>query len=73
MEELKDNFTFCLFTGWILFVAEIITVAVMFTDSKSNLSCYRGGDVHCGKCGTCVERKEAFRDAGIKDLTKYNE
>lgn len=40
MEELKDNFTFCLFTGWILFVAEIITVAVMFSDSTSKLYKY---------------------------------
>lgn len=36
-------------------------------------SCYRGGDKHCGKCGTCVERKEALRDAGIQDPTEYEE
>lgn len=36
-------------------------------------SCYKGADIHCGKCGTCVERKEAFRDAGVKDPTKYAE
>jgi 7-cyano-7-deazaguanine synthase len=34
-------------------------------------SCYKGGDVHCGKCGTCVERKEAFQLAGITDPTEY--
>ena len=34
-------------------------------------SCYKGGDVHCGTCGTCVERKEALREAGITDNTKY--
>lgn len=34
-------------------------------------SCYKGGDLHCGKCGTCVERKEAFRLAGIQDPTRY--
>lgn len=34
-------------------------------------SCYKGGKVHCGKCGTCVERREAFRLAGIKDPTIY--
>lgn len=34
-------------------------------------SCYEGGDVHCGKCGTCVERREAFDDAGINDPTAY--
>lgn len=36
-------------------------------------SCYKGGDRHCGRCGTCVERKEALRDAGIEDLTEYDE
>lgn len=34
-------------------------------------SCYRGGDVHCGTCGTCVERREAFELAGVADPTIY--
>ena len=34
-------------------------------------SCYKGGDVHCGKCGTCVERKEAFVLANVLDPTEY--
>ena len=34
-------------------------------------SCYVGGDRHCGKCGTCVERKEAFVRAGVTDPTPY--
>ncbi len=34
-------------------------------------SCYRGGDLHCGRCGTCVERREAFHLAGIADPTIY--
>ena len=36
-------------------------------------SCYKGGDKHCGKCGTCIERKEALAEAGIKDATEYEE
>ena len=36
-------------------------------------SCYKGGDIHCGVCGTCTERKEAFKLAGIKDPTEYEE
>ena len=36
-------------------------------------SCYAGGEIHCGKCGTCVERKEAFALANIPDPTKYEE
>ena len=34
-------------------------------------SCYKGGNVHCGRCGTCVERREAFYLAGISDPTDY--
>ncbi len=34
-------------------------------------SCYKGSRLHCGRCGTCVERKEAFRLAGIHDPTRY--
>jgi len=34
-------------------------------------SCYKGYAVHCGKCGTCVERKEAFELAGLGDPTIY--
>lgn len=34
-------------------------------------SCYKGGEKHCGTCGTCVERKEAFELAGVTDPTEY--
>lgn len=34
-------------------------------------SCYRGGDLHCGTCGTCVERRQAFTLAGVDDPTRY--
>lgn len=40
-------------------------------DYSETWSCYKGGKVHCGTCGTCVERKEALRDAGIEDNTTY--
>ena len=40
-------------------------------DYTETWSCYKGGEKHCGKCGTCVERKEALRDAGIEDKTLY--
>ena len=36
-------------------------------------SCYKGGKKHCGKCGTCFERKEAFQLAGIEDPTEYEQ
>lgn len=34
-------------------------------------SCYEGQKQHCGLCGTCVERREAFREAGVEDRTEY--
>lgn len=34
-------------------------------------SCYEGGDAHCGRCGTCTERREAFNQARIADPTRY--
>ncbi|MBR1840148.1 MAG: 7-cyano-7-deazaguanine synthase QueC [Prevotella sp.] len=40
-------------------------------DYSETWSCYKGGERHCGKCGTCIERKEALRDAGIIDTTDY--
>lgn len=36
-------------------------------------SCYQGGDEHCGRCGTCVERIEAFHLAGVTDPTSYTD
>ncbi len=42
-------------------------------DYSHTYSCYKGGARHCGKCGTCVERKEAFVMAGIEDPTQYED
>ena len=36
-------------------------------------SCYEGGELHCGLCGTCNERQEAFQVAGVPDPTEYRE
>ncbi len=36
-------------------------------------SCYKGAEHHCGRCGTCVERREAFFEAGIDDPTIYDD
>lgn len=40
-------------------------------DYTETWSCYKGGEKHCGKCGTCIERKEALQEAGIHDATEY--
>ena len=34
-------------------------------------SCYQGGEIQCGRCGTCVERAACFVEAGVYDPTKY--
>ncbi|MFI5497126.1 7-cyano-7-deazaguanine synthase [Actinoplanes sp. NPDC051859] len=43
-------------------------LGVPFADTWS---CYRGEAAHCGTCGTCTERREAFTVAGIADPTRY--
>lgn len=45
--------------------------AELGVDFAQTWSCYEGGTVHCGRCGTCFERREAFRDAGVADPTEY--
>jgi 7-cyano-7-deazaguanine synthase len=40
-------------------------------DFARTWSCYKGGEIHCGKCGTCVERREAFQQARLVDPTVY--
>lgn len=41
-------------------------------DYSETYSCYKGGLHHCGKCGTCVERREALAEAGVTDTTIYD-
>jgi len=42
-------------------------------DYSKTWSCYKGGEKHCGKCGTCQERHQAMLDVGIDDPTDYEE
>lgn len=42
-------------------------------DYSLTYSCYKGGEKHCGRCGTCIERKEAMEFAGIDDPTEYED
>lgn len=41
-------------------------------DYSHTYSCYKGGEHHCGVCGTCCERREAFDKAGVEDPTFYD-
>lgn len=83
--EFIDSFSKAMYTG----TFEGITILAPYTNiSKGEIavhgkrlginyaetwSCYKGGTKQCGKCGTCVERKEALAYAGIKDETPYEE
>jgi 7-cyano-7-deazaguanine synthase len=40
-------------------------------DFSKTWSCYKGGELHCGTCGTCVERREAFIQSRVPDPTTY--
>ena len=52
--------------------ADIVAAgAAAGTPFAETWSCYKGGARHCGRCGTCVERREAFHLAGIADPTAY--
>lgn len=52
--------------------ADIVKLAdIMNIEIDKTWSCYKGAEFHCGKCGTCVERIEAFELAGVKDTTIY--
>ncbi len=42
-------------------------------DYGKTYSCYRGGEKHCGRCGTCIERREALAEAGLPDPTEYED
>lgn len=53
---------------------DIVTIGYKLGVPYQNTwSCYKGGAVHCGTCGTCVERKEAFQLAGVPDPTEYTD
>jgi 7-cyano-7-deazaguanine synthase len=47
--------------------------AALGVDFSETWSCYKGGEIHCGVCGTCVERREAFLLAGLPDPTVYEQ
>lgn len=54
--------------------ADIVTEgAQVDTPFAQTWSCYKGGEHHCGRCGTCVERREAFHLAGVADPTTYED
>ena len=54
--------------------AEIVEIGTSLgVPYEDTWSCYEGGEIHCGLCGTCNERKEAFQLTNAPDPTKYRE
>ena len=51
----------------------VTTGAVHNVPFQNTWSCYKGELLQCGKCGTCVERIEAFAVAEVPDPTVYQE
>lgn len=54
--------------------ADIVKMAALYgVPFQDTWSCYKGEALHCGRCGTCVERQEAFAVAEIEDPTVYSD
>lgn len=52
--------------------AQIVEIgAQLKVPFEETWSCYEGLERHCGRCGTCIERREAFETAGVSDPTEY--
>ena len=54
--------------------AKIVKIASMYgVPLERTYSCYRGTEKHCGQCPTCIERKNAFKESGVTDVTDYSQ
>ena len=52
--------------------ADIVKIGInLGVDYSLTWTCYRGEALACGKCGSCTERMEAFREAGVEDPLHY--
>ena len=70
LADWHEVYLYCPFVR--LTKAQIVTRgAELGVDFARTWSCYEGGVIHCGRCGTCFERREAFLEAGVPDPTEY--
>ena len=53
--------------------SEVITKGIALgVPLESTMSCMQPRDLqHCGRCSKCRERRDAFREAGVQDPTRY--
>jgi len=53
--------------------ADVIRLGVSLNAPlEATLSCMQPRDgLHCGRCSKCRERRDAFREAGVRDETRY--
>jgi 7-cyano-7-deazaguanine synthase len=72
---LRNTYNVDLIAPWLYL--DKTAIAASFADdlplAALTWSCYKGSGDHCGRCGTCVERAEAFDLAGIDDPTTYTD
>ena len=51
---------------------EIVTLGIKVgAPMELSYSCYKGNDKQCGVCESCMRRKRAFKQLGIKDMKEY--
>lgn len=72
----NDGFVEPTFSMFAPFIHQTKTDIVKLADEMDvpfglSWSCYKGRRIQCGACGTCFERREAFRDAKVPDPTEY--
>jgi 7-cyano-7-deazaguanine synthase len=71
LAEAAQAYDVTISAPWVNITKADIVMAEPRAPYEFSWSCYEGGAYHCGQCGTCVERREAFELAGAPDRTTY--
>ena len=52
--------------------AEVVNLGIILkVPYHLTWSCYEGKEKQCGECGTCIDRKKAFKENGVEDPVPY--
>lgn len=73
LAEAAQAYDVTVMAPWVHITKDDIILAEPDAPYGLSWSCYEGGELHCGACGTCVERREAFELADMPDPTRYAE